>query len=327
MKKLLTLLLTLAMVMSLVACKKPVTVDGDVDGKPGYSQNNGKDKDTSSEDGSNDSGESESDDNNSSVDFSGVEVEGDPIEYGMGYWEELFPGKNICPFNIEVGGVERPYYLIMVETCAMVEWINTPFNWDGWHLVGDDIVNADETYAMTEEWLGPDAGGMFSSCCTVTTKPYDPSNPTVLDKEDDYEDIEYDFDGYTEIADWPAEDFWAKLGLPNLEMPDDSVNGHVHISTYDWIAGLYGTDGFLIEAEPSVSTIDGMVTALRDAGIKLCEYYGYDNNYYAFYENRGKMNKLTLIEHYDNGIYILVDINTTEEPDYYDEDEEYSEEW
>lgn len=102
-------------------------------------------------------------------------ADGDPAEYSMDYWAQKYPDKNICPFSIEEGGVETPYYLIMEMGCAMEDWIETPFNWNGWHKVGSDIVNKDETCKMTEEWVGEDAASMFPSCCTVTTESYDPA--------------------------------------------------------------------------------------------------------------------------------------------------------
>lgn len=101
-------------------------------------------------------------------------IEGDPMEYSMDFWAEKYPDKNICPFYIEENGVEKPYYLIMEMGCSMEEWVETPFNWNGWHIVGEDIVNADETYKMTADWVGENAEQSFSSCCTVTTEEYVP---------------------------------------------------------------------------------------------------------------------------------------------------------
>lgn len=100
-----------------------------------------------------------------------VVIEGDPMEYSMEYWAEKFPGENICPFYIDENGVEKPYYLIMSMGTAMSSWIESPFNWNGWHKVGEDIVNQDETLKMTADWATEDN---FSSFCTVTTEPYNP---------------------------------------------------------------------------------------------------------------------------------------------------------
>lgn len=100
------------------------------------------------------------------------EIVGDPAEYTMEYWAAKYPGDNICPFYIDENGVERNYFLIMSMGCTMKEWVESPFNWNGWHVVGDAIVNEDETLKMTDDW-GLDESGMFSSFCVVTTEPYE----------------------------------------------------------------------------------------------------------------------------------------------------------
>lgn len=103
-----------------------------------------------------------------------TEFEGDPAEYSMEYWEEKYPGENVCPFSIEIDGVEYSYYRVSgLDEGTMRTWIDTPLNWNGWHLVGDDIVNADETYKMTDDWAAEEPEQYFSSFCTVTTEPYE----------------------------------------------------------------------------------------------------------------------------------------------------------
>lgn len=102
-------------------------------------------------------------------------IEGDPAEYGMEYWEEKFPGENICPFYIDEDGVERSYYWVSSFDGwdgTMNSWIEQPFNWNGWHKTEDGfIVNEDETLKITESWANGDEG--MSSYCTVTTEKYE----------------------------------------------------------------------------------------------------------------------------------------------------------
>ena len=98
----------------------------------------------------------------------------EPAEYTLEYWEAKYPGENICPFYIEVDGVEYSYYRVSgLDESTMKTWINTPCNWNGWHLVGDDIVNGDGTFKMTADWSGDEPEQAFSSNCTVTTEPYE----------------------------------------------------------------------------------------------------------------------------------------------------------
>ena len=112
----------------------------------------------------------------SAEDTTASEDEAEPAEYSAEYWEKKYPGENICPFSIEIDGVEYSYYRISsLDEGTMITWINTPLNWDGWHLVGEDIVNKDETYKMTADWAGKEPEQAFSSCCTVTTEKYTPS--------------------------------------------------------------------------------------------------------------------------------------------------------
>lgn len=138
MKKWIALLLVLVTVLSLAACSK----------KPA-----GNDEQTPTEE----------------------KIQGDPVEYTMEYWAKKYPDKNICPFSIVENGVGKNYFLIMEMGCTMEEWVNSPFNWNGWHKVGDDIVNADETLKMTADWLGTDPASGFSSYCDVTTEPFTPA--------------------------------------------------------------------------------------------------------------------------------------------------------
>lgn len=154
MKKIMTLFLATFMLLNLVACGNKL-------------ENSNKPESTQHQDSESNE---EQDSENTEPEF-----EGDPVEYSMDYWAEKYPDQNICPFGIEVDGVETPYYLIMELGCSMEEWIETPFNWNGWHKVGEDIVNKEETYKITAEWLGDEGASNFSSCCTITTEPYDPS--------------------------------------------------------------------------------------------------------------------------------------------------------
>ena len=101
--------------------------------------------------------------------------EGDPVEYSREYWEEKYPGENVCPFYIEENGTEYSYYWVSGLDGwdgTMESWIAQPFNWNGWHKTADGcIVNGDETLKITDDWAQD--GGSMSSYCTVTTEPYD----------------------------------------------------------------------------------------------------------------------------------------------------------
>ncbi|MCQ2418807.1 MAG: hypothetical protein MJ085_03370 [Clostridia bacterium] len=145
MKRLFVLILAALMLLSLAACKKavaPKTDDIRTENTQVSSENESQD---------------------------------DPAEYSMEYWEEKYPGENVCPFTIEIDGVEYNYYRVSgLDEGTMITWIETPLNWNGWHLLGDDIVNADETYKMTDDWAGEEPEQYFSSFCTVTTEPYTP---------------------------------------------------------------------------------------------------------------------------------------------------------
>lgn len=104
--------------------------------------------------------------------------QGDPAEYSREYWEEKYPGENICPFYIQENGTEYSYYWVSGLDGwdgTMASWINQPFNWNGWHKTDDGcIVNKDETLKITDNWANGDEG--MSSCCTVTTEKYDKDN-------------------------------------------------------------------------------------------------------------------------------------------------------
>ncbi len=100
--------------------------------------------------------------------------EGDPAEYGREFWEEKYPGENICPFYIDENGTEYSYYWVSALEGwdgTMASWIEQPFNWNGWHVTDDGcIVNADETLKITDDWANGDES--MSSYCTVTTETY-----------------------------------------------------------------------------------------------------------------------------------------------------------
>lgn len=105
--------------------------------------------------------------------------EGQAVE---GDLSELY---SLCPFCLQVEGktdaegnpvtVDRQWVLgssIGVSTIA--DWVvytldpHLSQNVDGWHFVGRDIVNADETYKIVDE----DAWMSLSSWCTVRTEKY-----------------------------------------------------------------------------------------------------------------------------------------------------------
>ena len=222
------------------------------------------------------------------------ETEGkdDPAEYSMDYWAEKYPGENVCPFYIEIGGVEYSYYRISgLDEGTMLTWIDTPLNWNGWHLLGNDIVNGDETYKMTSDWIGESPEQSFSSGCTVTTEPYSPSGAT-----GSAEAGGYNFKGYTETADWPGEDCWTSYGLPNLVF-DEDVSGTVHISDKDYIFPLNGSDGIMIEARVTARHLDELMGILNNSGISLEEDgAGINDGYSFFYQNKGTKMKLQLAE-------------------------------
>lgn len=94
-------------------------------------------------------------------------------------------GYMVCPLCIQdKGKVDENGEPVTVERkwiCGsgvgvknMMEWVlytqdpRFAFNLDGWHFVGKDIVNADETYKMNDE----DAMMSLSSYCTIRTEKY-----------------------------------------------------------------------------------------------------------------------------------------------------------
>lgn len=101
--------------------------------------------------------------------------EGDPAEYGREFWEERYPGENICPFYIDENGTERSYYWVSGfdgYDGSIESWLSQPFNWNGWHKTDDGcIVNEDETLKITDDWANGDE--RMSSFCTVTTETYE----------------------------------------------------------------------------------------------------------------------------------------------------------
>ena len=277
MKKLIALILAALMLLSLAACgKKEETPAG-----------NENQTENTQQDNTTESGE-----------------KGDPAEYSMDYWAEKYPGENICPFYIEIGGVEYSYYRISgLDKGTMLTWINTPLNWNGWHLSGNDIVNGDETYKMTSDWIGEEPEQSFSSGCTITTEPYSPSGTTGSAKASSYH-----FKGYTETADWPAADMWESFGLPELILTDD-VSGAVHISDKEWIYPLNGSDGILIEAWPASSQIDAIVDTLKDAGVDMQEDQDLEKGYVGSYDNNGTKMKITVSETGSGKLSVLIVTN------------------
>lgn len=133
--------------------------------------------------------------------------DGDPAEYGREYWEEKYPGENICQFYIEENGKEYSYYWVSgLEGWdgTMASWINQPFNWNGWHMTDDGcIVNEDESLKITDDWAD---GESMSSFCVVTTEKY--NNGSVDQNTNLSED--WPFDDYAkpenceigEVEDW-----------------------------------------------------------------------------------------------------------------------------
>lgn len=101
--------------------------------------------------------------------------DGDPAEYSREFWEEKFPGENICPFTIDENGTERSYYWVSGFEGwegTMESWLKQPFNWNGWHKTEDGaIVNEDETLKITDDWAKGEES--MSSNCTVTTEKYE----------------------------------------------------------------------------------------------------------------------------------------------------------
>lgn len=296
MKKSIVLLLALTMVMCIAACGKKSGDSSAADSKAGGETSSVKQEETAAE--SNKAAEAAEPDNNKAAETTEQETteeefpEGDPVEYGQDFWAKKYPDANICPFSIEVDGVEHSYYWIskLVQEDDIAAWAATDLNWNGWHMVGDKLVDKDEKHAITQE----SREMSFSSCCVYKTEPFDASSV----KEDDAAaetSSAYNFGGYTETADWPGEDLWTSFGLPVLPMSDD-VNGSVHLSDKEWIYPLNGSDGIMIEAHPGSSQIEAIISILNDAGIAMEEDADLDNTYTAYYQNGGNKMKITVSE-------------------------------
>lgn len=128
-------------------------------------------------------------DNNSAEDnaegTSTEQVEGEGSASNETVSTELEDLYSVCPFCLQVDGkvdadgnlvtVDRKYIMdrsVGVNTIA--DWVvytldpRFPFNKDGWHFVGKDIVNAAETYKINDE----DAFMSLSSFCDIRTEKY-----------------------------------------------------------------------------------------------------------------------------------------------------------
>ena len=164
MKKLLALVVVMVMVFSLVACggkTEPTNTD-----EPGGQQQTNEDPPSGSPDSD--------------------PIDSDPVEYGREYWEEKYPGENICPFEIEENGEYYSYYWVSGMNGydgTIGSWLDQPFNWNGWHRTADGcIVNKNETLKITDDWASGDEG--MSSFCTITTEPYVPGSSETDDEPD-----------------------------------------------------------------------------------------------------------------------------------------------
>ena len=162
MKKLLALLLMIAVGCSIAAC------GGETE--PSETDTESEQQQTNEEQTSGSSGSDP--------------IESDPVEYGREYWEEKYPGENICPFEIEENGKLYSYYWISGMNGydgTIGSWLDQPFNWNGWHKTADGcIVKKNETLKITDNWASGDEG--MSSFCTITTEPYTPG-PSGTDTE------------------------------------------------------------------------------------------------------------------------------------------------
>lgn len=156
MKKLLALALVMVMSLSFVACSK-----------------NEETPNTTAESTS----KTETTENQNTTASTDESIEGDPVEYGREYWEEKYPGENICPFYIDVNGTEYSYYWISGfdgYDGTIESWLAQPFNWNGWHKTDDGaIVNDDETIKISDNWANGEES--LSSFCTITTEKYENS--------------------------------------------------------------------------------------------------------------------------------------------------------
>ena len=166
MKKIFVLLLAVLMIFSLFGCSKKN--EQDIKDTTDDAQVTSADIEDTENAGAT---EPESTDETETEEF----PEGDPAEYSREFWEEKYPGENICPFYIDEDGTERSYYWVSGFEGwdgTMASWINQPFNWNGWHKTEDGcIVNEDETLKISDNWTNGDES--MSSYCTVTTEKYE----------------------------------------------------------------------------------------------------------------------------------------------------------
>jgi len=84
-------------------------------------------------------------------------------------------GHQISTFILQVGDEMTTHRFISDDSnlgCrTMEEWIvKSPFDVEGWHFVGDDIVNSDETLCLTQEWVGHSPNKLSNSCVVHTRK-------------------------------------------------------------------------------------------------------------------------------------------------------------
>lgn len=82
-------------------------------------------------------------------------INGDPQEAKLEYWQAKFKDNEIGTFSIDVNGVVYNYYFINDESNAdptLEKWINTNFNWNGWHIAEGEIVNKKENFKISEEF-------------------------------------------------------------------------------------------------------------------------------------------------------------------------------
>ena len=161
MKKILVIMLTIAMAVSFAACGGKT--EADTQANPDIQQTTPENNETvlqSEETPSETEAET---------------IEGDPVEYGREYWEEKYPGENICPFSIDENGTEKSYYWISSFDGwdgTISSWLAQPFNWNGWHKTEDGaIVNEDETLKITDNWANGEES--LSSFCVITTEKYE----------------------------------------------------------------------------------------------------------------------------------------------------------
>lgn len=106
-------------------------------------------------------------------------------DMGVSSDNALLDNYNVCPICFQVEGktdadgnavtVERRWIMgSSLGTGILADWVlynldaRYNFNPDGWHFVGKDIVNADESYKINDEdvWMS------LSSYCTIRTEKY-----------------------------------------------------------------------------------------------------------------------------------------------------------